>query len=104
MANARTAMSTGAEAAHDNPAGIVGIARPEVLAGWQYSHARLTLDARDAGVADAHGTSLGLAAPFSIDTYRLAVGLAMYVPDRQLARVELEPVSEPHYARLATAA
>src|SRR5690606_9243667 len=43
MANARTAMATGADAVHTNPAGVARIARPEVLAGWQYAHQRLEL-------------------------------------------------------------
>lgn len=104
MANARAAMATGAEAAHANPAGIARVARPEVLAGWQYSHQRLELDGHDAGVLDAHGTSLGLAVPFQIGDVQLATGIALYLPDQFLARVQLTPVSEPHFVRFANAA
>ena len=104
MANARTAMASGAEAAHANPAGIARAGRPEVLVGWQYSHDRLELDGRDAGIADAHGTSIGLAIPLTIGGAHLAAGLALYLPDRLLARVQLGPVSQPHFVRFATAA
>lgn len=104
MANARAALATGAEAAHVNPAGIARISRPEVLAGWHYSHQRLELDGRDAGVRDAHGTSLALAIPLPIGEVQLATGLALYLPDRLAAHVQLPPASEPHFVRFQNAA
>jgi len=104
MANARAALATGAEAVHNNPAGIAGIKRAEVLAGWQYSHERLELDGHDAGVLDAHGTSLGLAVPFRIGGIQLATGVALYIPDQFLARVQLTPIGEPHFVRFENAA
>ncbi|HEY5927024.1 MAG TPA: hypothetical protein VIV11_35295 [Kofleriaceae bacterium] len=104
MANARAAVAIGAEAAHTNPAGIARITRPELLAGWQYSHERLELDGHDAGVLDAHGTSLGLAIPFAVSGLRVATGVALYLPDQYLARIQLTPVAEPHFVRFATAA
>jgi hypothetical protein len=104
MAGSRGAMATGAEAAHVNPAGIARIARAEVLAGWQYSHQRLELDGHDAGVIDAHGTSLGIAVPLSLGGVQLATGVALYLPDQFLARLKLSPVSEPHFVRFESAA
>lgn len=104
MAGSRTALATGAEAAHANPAGLARITRPELLVGWQYSHERLELDGHDAGVLDAHGTSLGLAVPLSIGDVRLATGVALYLPDQFLARIQLTPIAEPHFVRLANAA
>ncbi len=104
MANARTAMATGAEAVHTNPAGIARVARPEVLAGWQYAHQRLELDGHDAGVLDAHGTSLGLVVPFELGGVQVATGIALYLPDQFLARLQLTPVSEPHFVRFQNAA
>jgi long-subunit fatty acid transport protein len=99
MANSRAAMAAGAEAAHNNPAGLARIERAELLIGWQYSHERLSINDHDAGVLDAHGTSLGLAVPFAIDDLRIATGLALYLPDQFLARLQLAPVSEPHFVR-----
>lgn len=104
MANARGAVATGAEAAHNNPAGIARVARAEVLAGWQYAHQRLQLDGHDAGVLDAHGTSLALAVPYAIGDVRVATGAALYLPDQFLARIQLTPLGEPHFVRFAHAA
>ncbi len=104
MANARAALATGAEAAHTNPAGIARITRPELLIGWQYSHQRLAINDHDAGVLDAHGTSIGLAVPFAIGGVQLATGVALYLPDQFLARIQLTPVSEPHFVRFENAA
>jgi long-subunit fatty acid transport protein len=104
MANARTAFATGAEAAHTNPAGIARIHRPELLAGWQYSHEQLALNGHDAGVLDAHGTAVGIAVPVAIDRYQLATGVALYLPDHFLARLQLSPVTEPHFVRFENAA
>jgi long-subunit fatty acid transport protein len=104
MANSRAAMATGAEAAHNNPAGIARVARPELLVGWQYSHERLSLNGHDAGVLDAHGTSIGVAVPFVISDVHLATGVALYLPDQFLARLQLAPVSEPHFVRFEHAA
>jgi hypothetical protein len=104
MASSRTAIEAGAAAAHENPAGIARVARPEVLVGWQYSIDHLAIDDHDAGVVDAHGTSIGLALPFSVGEFAFGVGLALYLPDQYLARLQLTPVSEPHFARFETAA
>lgn len=105
MANSRAALATGAEAAHSNPAGIARADRAELLIGWQYSHQRLSLNDHDAGVLDAHGTSFGLAVPFAIDDrIRIAAGVALYLPDQFLARLQLTPVSEPHFVRFEHAA
>lgn len=103
MANARGALATGAEATHANPAGIARIARPEVIAGWQYAHHRLALNDHDAGVIDAHGTSLALAVPIAAGDVQLAAGVALYLPDPYLARIQLAPVSEPHFVRFDSA-
>jgi long-subunit fatty acid transport protein len=104
MANSRAALATGAEAAHANPAGIARATRAELLVGWQYSHERLSINGHDAGVLDAHGTSLGIAVPFAINDVHIATGLALYLPDQFLARLQLSPVSEPHFVRFEHAA
>ncbi|HEY5948643.1 MAG TPA: outer membrane protein transport protein [Kofleriaceae bacterium] len=104
MAGSRGALASGAEAAHSNPAGIARIGRPELLVGYQYSHERLELDGHDAGVLDAHGTSVGIAVPFVIRNVQLATGVALYLPDQFLARLQLSPITEPHFVRFEHAA
>lgn len=104
MGNAAGATTVGAAAAHVNPAGVALGERPELLLGYQYAHDRLSIDGLDAGHADAHGTSIGIAIPLPIGAYRAGAGVALYLPDQQLARIQLHPVTEPHYARLESAA
>ena len=103
MANARAALAIGVEAIHGDPAGVALGERAELLVGWQYAHDRLAINGRDARVTDPHGTTLGLAIPFRIRGVRLGAGVAIYVPDQFLARIQLAPISEPHYARFETA-
>jgi hypothetical protein len=103
MEGSRRAIETGAAAVHDNPAGVARAVRPEVLLGWQYSINHLSIDDHDAGVVDAHGTSIGLAIPFAVGELRFGAGLALYLPDQYLARLQLTPLSEPHFVRFETA-
>ena len=102
MAGARTAVATGAEAAHVNPAGMTRVDRPEVLVGWQYDVEHLELDGHAAGVSDAHGTTFGLAIPLALGDLRLAVGTMLYLPDQYLARLQVFPTGEPQYVRFGT--
>jgi hypothetical protein len=103
MANARTAVATGAEAIHLDPAGVALATRPELLIGWQYAHDRLAIDGTDAGLLDAHGTTFGLAIPAQVGNVRLGVGVGLYLPDQFLARIQLTPINEPHYLRFESA-
>jgi hypothetical protein len=101
MAGTRTASATGAEAAHYNAAGVALGDHPSVLAGWSFGHMRLQVNGRDADVLDAHGASLGLAIPISLGAgWKLGAGIALYLPDQFLARVQLIPTSEPHFVLL----
>lgn len=104
MANARGAIASGAEAIHTNPAGLVELESAETLVGWGYAHERLAINDQDAGVLDAHGTSFGLALPIRVGGYRLATGIATYLPDRFLARLQFNPIAEPHYVRFQSQA
>ncbi len=102
MANARTAVATGAEAAHDDPAGVALAPGPELVLGYQYTLHHLELDGHDAGVLDAHGTSIALAIPHDLGDVRVAAGVALYLPDQFLARIQTTPISEPHFTRFET--
>ena len=98
---ARTATATGPEAAHHNPAGVALGEDPAVMIGWGYGAMRLELDGRPADVLDAHGTSLGLAVPVRLDpSLTIGAGLALYLPDPFLARVQLLPLTEPNFVLL----
>ncbi len=100
-AGARLATATGAEAAHHNPAGVALEQHPAVMIGWGYGLMQLELDGRDAGLLDPHGLALGLAIPVRLsDDWRVAAGLALYLPDQFLARLQLIPNSEPHFVLL----
>jgi hypothetical protein len=100
-AGARTALAEGAEATHTNPAGVALGKDPSLLVGWGYGHLGLEIDGANAGVLDAHGTTLGLAVPVSLGNgWTVGGGLAMYLPDQFLARVQLIPATEPHFVLL----
>ncbi len=111
MANARGGLAAGAEAIHGDPAGLAEADRPQLLIGYQYAHDRLAIDGEDANLVDAHGTSIGLAIPFRVKCSRrqvrctkVAAGVALYLPDQYLARIDLVPINEPHYVRFESAA
>lgn len=100
-AGAAAATARGVDAAHVNPAGVADAPYPAAMVGYGYGAMALRLNGRDAGVLDAHGTTLGLALPLDVGHgVRTAFGLAMYLPDQFLARIQLVPPTEPHFFRL----
>jgi len=100
-AGARSATAVGAEAAHHNAAGVALAEHPELLLGWGYGAMQLDINGDDAEVLDAHGTSIGLAIPFALGRgWTLGTGVALYLPDQFLARVQLIPATEPHFILL----
>lgn len=100
-AGARTATAVGPEAAHYNPAGVALGDDPAVMLGWGHGSMLLEINGRDAEVLDARGTAMGLAVPVRIsDTWTLGAGIALYLPDQFLARVQLIPSTEPHFVLL----
>jgi long-chain fatty acid transport protein len=100
MAGATTASTHGAAAAHANPAGVALAEHPEVTIGWGFGKMALELDGRDAGLLDARGADLGLAIPVEVNGVTHAIGLALYLPDQFIARIQLVPASEAHYVFL----
>jgi long-chain fatty acid transport protein len=100
-AGARTASAHGAEAAHHNPAGIALEEDPTVLLAYGYGAMRLGINGRDAEVLDARGTSLAVAVPIALGGgVALGVGLALYLPDQFVARIQQIPPTEPHFILL----
>lgn len=98
---ARTATADGAEAAHYNPAGVALGVDPELLIGWGYGAMNLEINGRDARMLDAHGTTIGLSVPVDLGGgWRAGAGLALYLPDQFLARLQLIPTAEPHFVLL----
>jgi hypothetical protein len=100
QAGARTATATGAEAAHYDPAGVALGAHPQLLIGWGAAAMRLKIDDAPADVLDARGTRIGLAVPVHVGEWSVGGGLALYLPDQFLARVQLIPPTEPHFVLL----
>jgi long-subunit fatty acid transport protein len=102
MANARTAVATGAEATHLDPAGVARASGPELLLGYQYTIDHLSIDEHDAHEIDAHGTTIALAVPVAVGDVRLGFGTAVYLPDQFLARLQVAPIADPHFVRFET--
>ena len=60
----------------------------------------LRIDGRDANVTPPRGTSIGLALPAHFGPVTAAFGLAVYMPDQFIARIQLVPATEPHFVLL----
>ncbi len=101
MAGSVVADSRGADAAHHNPAGVALGEHPAVLLGYGYGVMGLELSGRDAAVLDVRGATIGAALPFALsDSIRVGAGLALYLPDQFIARVQLVPPTEPRFLLL----
>ena len=100
LAGAVTASSSGAAAAHANPAGLALAPTTELLVGYGYGRMGLQIDGEDARVLDAHGVDLGLSIPFRLGDVPIAVGAAIHLPDQFVARMQLIPATEPHFILL----
>src|SRR5688572_9658819 len=62
---------------------------------------QLDVNGEDAQVLDAHGTSIGFAVPIDLGRgWTFGAGIALYLPDQFLARVQLIPATEPHFVLL----
>lgn len=101
MAGTGVANTTGADAAHHNPAGVADAEHASFLLGYAYGSMALSINGRGANLLDAHGTSIGAAIPFKINDHAsIALGLAMYLPDQFIARIQQIPPTEPHFILL----
>jgi hypothetical protein len=100
LAGAGAAEATGWAAAHHNPAGVAFADEVEAAVGYGYGVPRLTIDGADAQVTTPRGTSLGLSVPVELGWARVSFGLALYLPDQFLARIQTIPVEEPHFVLL----
>ena len=100
MAGAANATAGGFASAHHNPAGVVESDGAEAAVGYGGAFTDLRIDGRDAGVTTPRGTQLGLAIPVDLGPTRVAFGLALYLPDQFLARIQLIPASEPRFILL----
>ncbi len=84
-----------------NAAGPARAGRVDLGLGYVYGHAFARVNGRDAGLMDVRGIALGLAAPIRLPKgLVLGVGLAAYVPDQFLVRVQLIPSYEPRFVML----
>jgi adenylate cyclase len=100
MAGAVAADARGWAAAHHNPAGIALSDDVEAALGYSGAVMGLRLDGDDARVTSPHGVSIGLTLPLRLKSMTLAFGLALYMPDQFVVRIQLQPISEPHFLLL----
>ena len=100
MAGAQAADVRGYAAAHHNPAGVALTDDIEAAIGYGGGVMGLTINSSDAQVTSARGTSIGLAIPIKLGSATLAFGVALYVPDQFVARIQLVPATEPHFVLL----
>ncbi len=100
MAGAGTAEARGQAAAFHNPAGVALTDDIEAAVSYSYAGMLLKLDGADANVTTPRGTSLGLALPARLGPVTAAFGLAVYLPDQFIARIQLVPSTEPHFVLL----
>lgn len=101
MAAAATADCDGYAGAFHNP-GAVARGGPDVQAavGYGYALTGLSINDADARVTTPRGTSLGLMVPVPLGPVQAAFGLALYMPDQFVVRIQLIPVAEPHFVLL----
>jgi long-chain fatty acid transport protein len=88
MGSAVAADVTDFSASYYNPAGLVAAPGVEISIGYLYADNRLLVDGRDNDVADIHGLSGGIVAPGKIFGIPFAFGLATYMPDDGLSRIQ----------------
>jgi long-chain fatty acid transport protein len=101
MANAVVAESDSWSSPIYNPAGAAMGDRIEAGVGYTYAHAFATINGNDARVLDVRGISFGVVAPFEIaGEVKAGFGIAGYVPDYYLARVQMIPAYEPRFVLL----
>jgi long-subunit fatty acid transport protein len=100
MAGAMAAEATGYAAAHHNPGGIALADHVEAALGYGGAVMGLNLNDKNANVTSPHGLSIGLTLPLHIKSSTLALGLALYIPDQFVVRIQLQPAAEPHFALL----
>ncbi len=101
MAGAQTADASGWAAAFHNPAAVARTDDVEAAIGYSGAVTHLNIDGTDAGITTPRGTSLGLAVPIPLGHgVKLAFGVAAYIPDQFIVRVQLIPIAEPHFVLL----
>jgi hypothetical protein len=100
LAGAGTAEARGQSAAFHNPAGVALSDDIEVAIAYSYAGMALRIDGRDAQVTTPRGTSVGVGLPAHLGPITAAFGLAVYLPDQFIARIQLVPATEPHFALL----
>jgi long-chain fatty acid transport protein len=100
LGGAVCADAPGFAGAHHNPAGVALADDVQVSVGYGGAVAGLQLDGRDAQVTNPHGTSIGLALPAKLGGWTFAFGLALYMPDQFVVRIQLVPSTEPHFVLL----
>ena len=100
VAGALVAGAEGYEGAHHNPALVAATGDVQAALGYSYTATQLHIGGADALVTTPRGTSLGLAIPFQLGPVTAAFGVALYIPDQFVVRIQLVPAAEPHFVLL----
>ncbi len=100
MAGANAADCDGYAGAHHNPASVARTSDVQAAVGYGYGVTRLQIDGSDAKVTTPRGFSFGLAVTIPVCPMMAAFGIALYIPDQYVARIQLIPVAEPHFILL----
>ena len=100
MAGTQAADARGHAATYHNPANIALTDDKEAAIGYGGAVTQLSLDHRDAHLTPARGITVGLAIPVKLGSWTIALGVSLYLPDQFIARIQLVPATEPHFALL----
>ena len=100
LAGALTAGADDTSASFYNPAGTAVARGPEFGIGWSYGWMGLRLDKQGARVTDAHGAHFAISLPRRFGDFCFGFGVALYMPDQYILRIQLTPESEPHFGLL----
>jgi long-subunit fatty acid transport protein len=103
LAGAVAGGAIGYSAVPVNPGGLAFQDDIQGAVGWGYGVPALRLNGADAGVTAAHGTSIGLSIPIHFRSVTASFGVALYMPDQFVARIQLVPSTEPHFQLLDNA-
>lgn len=88
MGGAVVADSTDFSASYYNPAGLAGATGLGLSLGYTYAANDLRINDQPSGARDVHGLVGGLVAPGTLAGIPFAFGLATYMPDEGLSRIQ----------------
>lgn len=98
MAGAQTAASNDSGAGYYNPAILATFDYLRIDVGYQYAAPTLLVGGLDTEVDAGRGLTAGLAIPGHLFNRKLAIGLAIYLPDQHMSRIRTLSSQKPRFA------